>query len=394
MIRFQTTRTVAGNRAKRKGNALVLAAGSLVMVFAFVAFTADLGYIVLTKAELQRASDAGALGAVLELHDATGKAPLVSWSDAEANARQAAVDVAAANRGGGLDSVYVDHSRDVRFGQYTHDPATGAWTKTWGATPYNMVEVTTRRDQANSNSGDSPLDLFFAPILGRDQADVVQSSTAVMFAGTGFHKIPGLNIGILPITLDKPTWDDLINNNVGTDNFTWNEATGTITPGGDGVLEVNLYPYGPQTLMPGNRGTVDFGDSGNATSDLTRQILYGLNDDDFAALLAQGIPELNFDNGPLLINGDTGISAGIQNELDAIKGEPRAIPLFTNIAANGNNATYTIVEFVGIRIMNVKLSGGNKRVIIQPAPYSDAAVVPSDGPIMVDSIFAPGSLVP
>jgi hypothetical protein len=68
--------------------------------------------------------------------------------------------------------------------------------------------------------------------------------------------------------------------------------------------------------------------------------------------------------------------------------------LFSNIAANGNNATYTIVRFVGIRIMNVKLSGGNKRVIIQPAPYSDTSVVPSDGPITVDSIFTPGALVP
>ena len=40
------------------------------------------------------------------------------------------------------------------------------------------------------------------------------------------------------------------------------------------------------TLPPGNRGTVDFGETNNSTADISRQILYGLNDDDWAALAA------------------------------------------------------------------------------------------------------------
>lgn len=396
MFRNSRIRATFRDAARRRGNVMVLAAGSLVMVFAFVAFSVDVGYITLTKAELQRAADASALGSAIELHDAMGSGALVNWTTAEASARQAAFDVAGANRGGGRNSVYIDLNRDVRFGQYTYDTGSGAWVKSWGTTPYNMVEVTARRDQGGSAFGDEPLDLFFAPVIGHGQADVVQRSTAVLLPGGGFRKRPGENIGILPITLDVPSWVDLIENNIGGDDYSWNESTGTISAGPDGILEVSLYPYGNQELMPGNRGTVDFGHTGNATADLTRQILYGLNDSDWDALLAQGITELNWDTGPIWINGDTGLSAGIADELHAIRGEPRAIPLFSNVSGPGNNAIYQIERFVGIRIMFVKLSGNpnSKRVIIQPAPFSDFAVVPSEGPITEDSIFAPASLVP
>ena len=384
------------NGAIRKGNVLVLAAGSLVMVFAFVAFSVDVGYITLTKAELQKSADAAALGAAIELHDALGTGAIVDGTTAEAAARLASYDVADANRGGGRNSVYVDSTRDVRFGQYQFDIGSGSWVKSWGTTPYNMVEVTARRDQSGSASGDEPLDLFFAPVIGHQQSNLVEQSTAVLLPGGAFRKRPGQNIGILPITLDVPSWNDLVDNNIGTDLYTWNEATGAVSSGPDGILEVSLYPYGNQALTPGNRGTVDFGHQGNSTADISRQILHGLNDSDWAALAAQGITELNWDTGPIYINGDTGLSAGIKDELNAIKGMPRAIPLFASVSGPGNNAIYEIVQFVGIRIMYVKLTGNpnSKTVVVQPAPFSDFAVVPSEGPIQNDSIFAPASLIP
>ena len=61
----------------------------------------------------------------------------------------------------------------------------------------------------------------------------------------------------------------------------------------------------------------------------------------------------------------------------------------------GNNANYTIVKFVGIRIMYVKLTGkpADKKVIIQPAPFVDNCVIPGDLPVTQDSIFAPSSII-
>ena len=76
------------------------------------------------------------------------------------------------------------------------------------------------------------------------------------------------------------------------------------------------------------------------------------------------------ENGELELNGDTGISAGVKDELESIKGEPRIIPIFRTVTGPGNNAQYTIVCFAGVRILEVKLTGkmSSKRVIIQPAP--------------------------
>jgi hypothetical protein len=55
--------------------------------------------------------------------------------------------------------------------------------------------------------------------------------------------------------------------------------------------------------------------------------------------------------------------------LTSIKGQPRVIPVFRTVSGPGNNAQYEIVLFVGVRILDVKLTGAmsGKRVIIQPA---------------------------
>jgi len=59
----------------------------------------------------------------------------------------------------------------------------------------------------------------------------------------------------------------------------------------------------------------------------------------------------------------------MKDELASIAGQPRIIPLFSNVSGPGNNAQYTITGFAGIRILDVKLTGkmSSKRVIVQPA---------------------------
>jgi Flp pilus assembly protein TadG len=388
-------RVVRKSDQLRKGSVLVLAAGTLVLVFAFTAFTVDVGYITTTKAEMHRSADAASLAATLELADAYGPGKLFTMDQAVARARTASHDVAAGNRSGGDLSTYVDGARDVRFGQYNYDSATDTWIKSWGVAPYNLVEVTVRRDQAASVNGDAPLDLFFAPVIGTKQANVLVKSTAALRPGVGFRKVPGQNIGILPITLDLETWEDLMAGAITDDQYSYNDANGQVSGGADGIFEVNLYPNGNVLMPSGNRGTLDIGSTNNSADDISRQILYGLNDDDWQGLMdTQGITELRWDGMEVDIQGDTGISAGIKDELDAIKGIPKAIPIFSQVSGPGNNAIYTIVRFVGIRVMNVRLVGSNKQVIIQPAPFFDTAVVWGETELTADSILAPGALVP
>lgn len=376
----------------RRGSILVLTVAMLVAVFAFTSFTVDVGLITVTKAQLETAADAGSLAAALELSQGMGPAAVLNADEVAAAGRQAAVDTAALHRSGDLSSAYVDATRDVRFGQVYWDADTGAWIKTWGISPYNMVEVSVLR-QEGGEGGDGPLPLFFGPVIGHDTADVSASNIAAIVPGSGFRVEPGSGrtAGVLPITLDVETWDRLVEDNLAgtsdefSDDYTVNPDTYEVSAGSDGVFEVNFYPNGSVELPPGNRGTVDFGPSGNSTADIKRQILYGLNENDLSFF--GGEIHASFAS-PLSINGDTGVSAGMKAQLDAIKGEPRAIPLFIDVpTGNGNNAQYTIVKFVGIRIMRVKLTGNPKEVIIQPTPYVDSAVTYDTETTTVDEAF-------
>jgi hypothetical protein len=96
------------------------------------------------------------------------------------------------------------------------------------------------------------------------------------------------------------------------------------------------------------------------------------------------------------LNGDTGISAGVKDELASIIGQPKVLPVFREVTGNGNNATYTIVDFVGVRVLDVKLTGSvsSKRVTIQPAAIVTSGAVWAPGESSVGHfIYSPVWLV-
>jgi len=378
---------------RRRGSVLVLAAALLIVIFGLLAFALDIGFISLTKTQMQTASDASSLAACNELSKGLGLQPSATNTQVVAIAGASAVAVANANPNGGLSQTYVDTTRDLRFGQATWNSTTHKWTKTWGVAPYNMVQISVHRDTESSiqnSRGDQPLNTFFAGSVGVDKVDLSTESTAALLPGVGISIAAGstLTADVLPITLDQPTWQALMNG-TGTDNYAYNTTTGAVSTGSDGVKEVDLYPYGNSSLVPGNRGTVDLGNPNNSTNDLKRQILYGLNATDLSYFGGT----LRTDQGPLYINGDTGISAAIKAELEAIKGKPRLIPLFTAVSGPGNNAVYTIVKFVPIRIMYVKLTGSSKKVIVQPATYVSSTVVRGGTSIGNDTYFTRPKLI-
>ena len=383
---------------KRLGSILVMSAGVLVVAFAFAAFTIDLGFIAITRAELRNASDAAVLAAVQELHSGLSGGAVNDADEIATTAGNAARDVAELNPAGGLDSVYIDPSQDVRFGQYQWDASLETWHEAWGVEPYTLAEITVHRDRGsaldvNGTSLDGPVPLFFAPVIGHQNASLVTTSAAALFPGVGF-KISSestTTVNILPIALDEDTWNKLINDGIGDDNYSYNAALGKVQNTGDNILEANLYPSGSSSLPPGNRGTVDIGSPSNSTNDLKRQILSGINADD----LSWFDGEIRYDGTPLELNGDTGLSAGIESALKSVIGQVKAIPLFTSVSGPGNNATYVIGRFVGVRIMDVRLTGGpnNRRVVIQPAPFSHSSVVRGKTEVKLDSIFTTPVLV-
>ena len=375
----------------RSGSIITLSAGVLVMVLAFTAFTVDLGWITLARAQMRNASDAAAFAGAMEFGPGTGLAPVLSASSVAEESKEAARSIASENRSGGLNSTYIDVARDVRLGQYQWLPDEQRWAEAWGASPYTMIEVVVHRDRGsavdiNGQTLDGPLSLFFAPVIGHRDAGLTVTSAAAIMPGVGFKisSESSARADVLPIALDEASWNNMLAG-VGNDEYEFNVGLNKVVESSDGILEVNIYPSGSSSLPPGNRGTVDIGAPGNSTNDLKRQIREGINADDMAWFGG----EIRFDGGPLQLNGDTGISAGIEAALTDVIGEVKAIPLFTSVSGPGNNATYEISRFVGVRIMDVRLTGNpsKRHVTVQPAPFSDSTVVKGQIEIRSDSIF-------
>ena len=382
---FSRTAPKAAND-QRRGTILVLSAVCMILVMAMVAFSVDLGYIATAKAQLQNASDAAALGGALELYGGLGP-NTNSYETVSYTARQAATTVAAANPAAGSPSVYVP-AGDVELGRRVWSE-NGSYTDSWNLAPYNLIKVTAHRDRTGSDYNDGPITTFFARVLGHDKVELSAETKAIVHAATGFRITAGsdLTCSALPITYDLESWNAYLAGSGGSgDNYCWNGST--VTHGSDGIAEIDLYPNGDSTLPSGNRGTLDLGLDNNSTSDLVRQILYGLNASDLSVFNG----ELRTDDSPKVINGDTGISAAIKDSLTSIVGQTRALPIFSNVAAPGDNCQYTVVKFVGVRVMYVRLTGGNKKVVVQPGPVMDSTAIPATTSSSYDYVFLPPRL--
>lgn len=365
----------------RKGSILILAALSMIAFVGLCALAIDIGYLMTAKAQLQQSADASALAACAELIDNEALGGNASLTDEITSARSYAVQFAALNKVCNAAPVVNANaantaSGDVLVGTLSYPFTSQQSLDYTRPNAYNAVQVNVRRT-ANSNG---EVNMFFARLFGFDSRPLNASATAALISNFGGFQVPGdqSNLELLPFALDIDTWNSLMAGMVTTDNWRWDAACQRVQAGCDGIKEINLFPQG--TGSPGNRGTVDIGGSNNSTSDIARQITDGISPSDLAHFPNS---ELKFDsNGELHLNGDTGISAGVKDELASIIGKPRIIPIFESVSGPGNNANYVIVAFSGVRIMEVVLTGKqtSKRVMIQPAQVTGKGGIPSSGP--------------
>jgi len=363
-----------------RGAAAILGVFLLVALATLTAITIDFGYIHVAETQLRRSADAAAMAGCWEVfvQQDTGEEldstlPMLVVNSANVIASKNVV---------GDISPLLRHD-DVELGNY--HPVDG-WIDS-SISQANAVRVTLHRG-AGANS---ELPLLFAALTGRGSQAMQATAVAAMLNSVdGFIEPPSVfeTRGILPIALDLESWEAAVAAST-VDNYQMKD--GQVVSGSDGVFETDLYPKG--TGAPGNRGTVDIGDSNNSTSDLSRQILHGISRQDFVDL---GKPLLFDVNGELHLNGDTGISAGIKDELAALIGKKRIVPIFTEVSGQGNNATFTIVKFEGVRILDVKLTGkkSQKRVVVQPAKVIGRGIkVDWSGTHTTSHLFTPVMLV-
>lgn len=358
-------------KAARRGSALILTALAIIPLLAMVAFAVDWGRICVTKAELQRAADSAAMAGAWELRNAKGPASRLSSKAALSAVRQAAKAYAAMNTSMGK-SLHLQDS-DIQIGYLADARTPGGKLDTSDAEQFNTVRVSVRRDSESNGA----IPMFFARILGKEEAESKATATATFIGNVAGFKKPlgggeeGPYLPMLPFALDLNTWRSALNGE-GPDEWKWDANKNKFVFGSDGVPEFNLYPQ--DTGAAANRGIVKIGTNTPDTPHVARQILYGVSLQDWE--FHNG--SLTFDeNGEIHLEGTPGLRATFQNELSAIRGQGRIVPIFSDVEGSGNNAIYTIVEWGGVRIIEVELTGKDKRVIVQAGEVTAAGAVPA-----------------
>jgi Flp pilus assembly protein TadG len=263
-----TSRRDARNH-NRRGTILILFAFVMIVIMGLLAFTIDLGHIVVTESELQNAADAAAMSGARGLKDGSTAACAAakSW---------AAMNIVAGQ------PIELDDA-DIEIGIWDTTNATFTpWSSSSSQQP-NAVRVTCSRTTAKGN----PLPLFFAPILGTSHADVKASATAKVNL-----TICGQFIGIDKVVLSGGSYTDSYNSSTGSysGSSAGNQghvcSDGPITLSSSSFVNGNALPgSGSSVSMSGgsfvtgstqprtaplNLPPVDFGDS--ASNNLNTQI--------------------------------------------------------------------------------------------------------------------------
>lgn len=371
-------------QSRRRGVVVVLTVVMLVAFCALVALAVDLGYLTLARTQLQTAADASALAGAWDMLHGRITTPPTPYTQSESAARVSARYYATSHFVAGATLPTLPDG-DITFGRIDLTAGLSAPLVTSGdPTLFNAVQVCVRR--SSDTNGEIPL--FFARVMGINTGQTQAVATAAFMDSIKGIKTPGegQTVMLFPIALNKARWDELMAGGGAGDHWKWNEQSKTVSAGSDQILEVNLYPQAIGAA--GNSGTIDIGNPNNSTADLSRQIRYGVNAQDLSYY-----PNGEFvlgPNGSVTTTGDTGISAGIKDDLASIVGQTRVIPLFDLVSGSGNNATYTIVKFVGMRIMAVNLTGNlsDRYLIIQPADIQIDGGVPGPGTTTSEYIYS------
>lgn len=380
---------------QQKGNVLVFFAVALTLFFTFLALSVDIGWIMLTKSELQAAADSAALAGAAQL--AEDDLDLArDFSQDFSSYNSAAKESIALERNdsnareGGIVVGYLHNPMDLS------DPL-----QTEGLSRYNTVQVVTKR----SAEINGPLRLFLGYFTGLEAVSIRTRAAATLDDRViGFDATPGgsdsqtgRNLGFLPFALYHQIWNAAYDANYSpgpddcpreslSDDFAY--ENGKVRAGHDQIPELKMYPN--RTLdcglpgAPGNFGTVDVGYSNNSTNDLVRQILEGISPEELAAVDNLRLTDNGHGVLSKMLEGDTGVSTAIKSALEQIIGQPRVIPLFMNrTGSGGDNACYEICGFVGIRIMHVQMTGPleDRYVLIQMCKIHESkAIIHPDAP--------------
>jgi hypothetical protein len=368
MFRHTTER----GSSRRRATTAALVVVTIPVLIGMAALTVDVAVMYNTRTDLQRSADAAALaGASSLLSDAMLRMRMGTDGPSDAENVAALADVRAAAFGAlnpslGTDTTIVD-LEDVQIGYLDLTSGTSPLITNPGPPLYlNAVGVTVRRTAAGPNGA---VGFFFAPIFGKMSTDV--TATAVAAFDTRVEAYDMSAGYLLPFTIDEENYEAELA--LGIDNFAHDESNDTTGPGRDGISEANLYPI---ISGPGNFGLLNIPHtSAQSQTDVERQILNGVSPEEL--IQEMGTPEFVFEdeNGEPIIHtleGTTGLEASLKAALDLRVGDVIGFLLHDadGVVDTGANLTYPVHALRFARVLEVKLTGNDKRIWIQPATYT------------------------
>jgi Flp pilus assembly protein TadG len=372
-------------KAIRKGAITVIAAALLVVVIGVVALAVDTMVLAVAREQLQGASDAAALAGARKLvTDRRASTKTSNISTEMTAAHDESVSFSTANKVLGESPVLVSNpdnasSGDVVVGYLNWSDPAASFDSTASQLLFNSVKVTLTR----SSTRGGLISASFSGVIGKESYGAKASAiaTAQLYSIGGVKAVGSENPYLLPIVMHQDSYNKMISSTTTTsDQYTYNEATKTVTSGADGIEESLLYPV--STGNAGNWGTIKVGVSNNSTSTLGSQIRYGITPSQLATYPDSTIQLSNSTNPPsITFGGNPGISSGIKDDLTSIIGRPVVLPIYDQTGGNGNNATYRVVAFAPVRIVAVDFQGNPKYVIVQPAIMRDPTALVRGSPL-------------
>jgi Flp pilus assembly protein TadG len=365
---------VFSKRRARRGLAIALVALLLPVILGVLGLCIDTGVLIVARAHLVTAADAGALAGAYQLNDPGRIAPNFDLSNDIAAARAQALAIGQANTVLGKKAVLNDNpsndpAGDVVIG-YVDVTTPHTQLVTGSASPSTFNSVQVRAQRTGDHGGLVPS--FFSKVIGfGDRSLVVQSTATVQnYAINGFRCSPsGLYTKMIPIALSSTTYNAMLSKST-TDNYTFKPKTAQVLGGPDGLYESSLYPV---SSGAGNWGTLRVGVNNNGTPTLASQIQKGLTTDDIRAGFGCSMQL----NPTLQSPGNPGVSLGLKPALQSLVGKTVIVPIYdpARTTGTGANLQYTIVKFAAVAVLYTYFNGVHSGVIVQPVLTSDTTAV-------------------
>ncbi len=370
---------------ERKGVVIVMVAVLLMVLLGCVALAVDIGYLYVARAELQRTADAASMAGAQALGRGSDS-PFGEYlypEDIYSQAESYALSNKVAQQG-----VVLNRNTDIIIGYLADPQDRSATLQIVSLDQCNAVQVIARR--TSNNGGEIPL--FFAPLWGINSSAVGASAIAVLddrFYGYAPSQSGGLAI---PFALDEQVWNDQIIAGNGSDEFSFDLATGNVSTSPDSIKEVKLFPdkLGPseeeENDGAGNFGILHIGSGSLGTSTIVDQIANGISADDLIDMT--GEPMIKFydqvSGEPVVFNAvtydilaDPGLKVGMENAMQANMGKKIGFFLYSNVSGTGSNTVFTVVGMRFGRVMRVDLNGNDKAIVLQPVPYYGPGILTS-----------------